>query len=236
MPCGEEIDTTESYLTICWTTISVPCGIRWCRGWLGIPYPCGLKWCSLRIPYPCIQSRRVKRYCYDFSSVGGTCYFVYEDVYGCCDGQEYNWGAACLFVSTSGPGSVDSSARNFRKCFDEPLTPIGPCRRGKSLPEVGDLPGGPIDPGSVSSRSPTGSGYVDERLSHWEAKLGRCTRCMVASVVLAGLGWLSFMVLPLDRFPFPLLSTLVFGALAVALTLPVVGHAIGLLTRLRHNI
>lgn len=270
MPCGEEIDTTELYVTICWTTIrtpcgikycqttvgySYPCGIRWCRGRFGISYPCGilmctgsstysypcgLRWCDLNIPYIWVRRRPVKRYCYDFSSVGGACYFLYEDVYGCCDGQEYNWSAPCLFVTTSGsdamPGKVDSSARYVRKCFDEPLDPIGPCRQGKSLPDVGDLPGSPVDAGSVSAHSPTGHRYSDDGLSNWGRKLGRCTRCMVASVVLAGLGWLLFLILPLDRFPFPALSTLVFGAFAIALTLPVVGHAIALLTRRSHNL
>ncbi len=262
MACGEAIDSTESYLVICWTTIRVPCGIRfcqatiripypcgirWCRGWFGIrypcgirwcnlsltfPYPCGLRWCDLRIPYPCFKQRKVKRYCYDFESVGGTCYFLYEDVYGCCNGQEYNWSSACFFVTSSGPGSVDSSARNFRKCFDEPLTPIGPCRRGKSLPDVGDLPGGPIDPGSVSPHQPTGTRYAGEGLNYL-GRLGRCSRCTVASLLLAGFGWLLFLVLPLVLFPFPFLSTLVFGVLAIALTLPMLGHTIGLLMQLR---
>jgi hypothetical protein len=184
MACGEKIDTTEVYLTICWltipypcglefcrTTINIPypCGIRWCTGWFGIrypcgiricytpftfSYPCGLKWCDFRIPYPCFKRRPTTKYCYDFQSVGGTCYLFYDDLYGCCDGQEYNWGAACFFVTYGGsgprPGSVDSSAKYYRKCFDEPLKPIGPCRRGKSLPEVGDLPDGTLDPGSVA--------------------------------------------------------------------------------------
>ena len=269
MACGEVIDATELYLTVCWTSIQLPCGIRlcqttvmipypcgirWCHGWLGIPYPCGvrwcqspytfsypcLRWCDLSIPYPCLQRRKVKRYCYDFQSIGATCYVLYEDVYGCCDGQEYNWGAACFFatVGDSGvnPGTVDSSASNFRKCFDEPLAPIGPCRRGKSLPAVGYLPGGPIDPGSVSPQPPTGSGFVGLSQSHWSARLGRCSRCTVMSLVLAGLGWLSFLVLPLDSFPFPFLSTSAFGTLAIALTLLAVGHAIGFLMRFRNTV
>jgi hypothetical protein len=272
MACGEEIKTTEGYVTWCWfkisypcgfkfcqTTISIPypCGIRWCTGWFGIRYPCGIKicyarftfsypcgfkWCDFRIPYLCIKRRPTIKYCYDFQSVRGTCYLFYDDLYGCCDDQEYNWGAACFFAtygdSGPSPGSVGTSAKYYRECFDEPLKPIGPCRPGKSLPpNIGDMPGGPVDSGSVAPHPPSGTEFTWQDQQLWVKKFGRCSRCMVASIILAGFGWLLFLLLPLESFLFPLLfNKIAFCSLAVVLSLPCLGHIIGLISRFHNTI
>lgn len=263
MACGETVEATELYATICKVIISVPCGIqfcastlevtypcgiRWCKGWFGIHYPCGirwchsiltiyypcgLKWCDLTIRYPCFKSHLVKRYCYDFMHVGGTCYVVVAVTYGCCEGEEYRWVQACLFgavgdkgVSTGFP---NDQTEYLRKCFDKPQTPIGPCRPGYSLPEGSDLPGGPVDPGSVAPHSPPGSMYIeDEGLTFSGIKFGRCSRCAITSAIIAVAGWALFLTLP-SLLSTSYLGTTAFGVLATILTLPIFGHFVGLL-------
>lgn len=256
MACGEAVPGTERYLTLCWIPVRLPCGIRfcetvfefsypcgiswsgieWCKGSIRIPYPCGIKLCHVfDVPIPCVKTRPVTRYCYDFSSVGGTCYFVYEDVYGCCGGREYNWNAPCFFVSTSGPGSVSTSARLYRKCFDQPLTSIGECRRGKSLPAIGDSPSTPLDEGSVSIKP--GDGLKREAVESGRViagKLGRCSPCMRAALGMAVSVWVLAGVATLglpDAVPSTVVALVPW--LALILSIPAVGHGVAWAIRRR---
>lgn len=162
---GYQQEVVESYLGICYWDISVPCGMKWCKGWLNIPYPCGIKWCrtsfgipypcgtkwcnvkipiiypcgikwcTVSIPYPCRKYRRVTKYCYRFSSVKDDCKVVVETHYGCEDGKEYKWTDGCL-------GWFTYYRSGVQVCFDEPLKDLGPCRGGYSLPH-GDVPHDP---------------------------------------------------------------------------------------------
>ena len=132
---GYATEVTESYWTVCYKDVSVPCGIKWCSGWLGIPYPCGTKWCTVSVPYPCKKYRTVTKYCYSFSSVKDKCWGVYETHYGCENGHEYKWTDKCFGWFTA--------YRSFVQiCFDDPLEDLGPCRGGYSLPH-GDVPHDP---------------------------------------------------------------------------------------------
>ena len=128
-------EVMESYWTICYTEVSIPCGATWCRGSFGIPYPCDVKWCIISIPYPCKKSRLVKKYCYHFSSVKDECMVFFESHYGCENGKEYKWEDGCL-------GWYTSYRVGVTICFDKPLKELGSCRGGYSLPH-GDVPNDP---------------------------------------------------------------------------------------------
>ena len=142
MACGSAEEVLERYWAICHKDFNYPCGIKWCKKW-GIPYPCGLKYCKGSLPYPCRKTRRKTKYCYDFSVVHESCKVFYAKLYGCCDGKEYEWSSACF-------GWFGSYHTNKRICFDNPPKEVGKCKEGNSLPPGGEIPGGPIDPGSVA--------------------------------------------------------------------------------------
>ena len=197
MPCGQLTKVNQSYLGICYWKIQYPCfkwctykityscGIKWCGFW-----PCGFKWCTSNItlpciklcngsiPYPCIKHRMVDKYCYDFSSIGLSCKVFVEFLYGCCGGKEYSWTNICL-------GWVSAFVTGRRVCFDSPLESIGSCRELYSIPAGGIIPGGPIDPGSVS----IGGGLSSS--SSPLSKLGTCKTCIRSSFI----GFIFFLTL-----------------------------------------
>ncbi len=185
MACGQLTTVNQSYIGICYWkfdypclkwcnhTIMLPCGIKWC--WI---FPCGIKWCPTQIKLPCFKTckgsipyfckkyYKVEKYCYDFSSIGTSCYVFVELLYGCCGGEEYSWTKACF-------GWVDAFVTGRKVCFDAPLDSLGPCRETYSIPAGGDVPGSYIDEGSVSI-----GGGVSSALS---SKLGTCRSCIRAS-------------------------------------------------------
>lgn len=142
MACGEAVEVVETYWSICHAQFSYPCGIRWCKKW-GVPYPCGVRWCSGKLPYPCRKSRAGVRYCFDFSVVHENCKVFRSKLYGCCNGTEYEWSAACF-------GWFDAYLPQKRVCLKSPPKELGPCREGYSLPPGGSIPGGPLEDGSVA--------------------------------------------------------------------------------------
>lgn len=202
MPCGEARDVHVHYWTTCWQSFSYPCGIRWCKKW-GIPYPCGVKFCRGRFPYPCRKTRIETRYCYDFSVAKGSCKVFYESWYGCCGGQEYSWSDGCL-------GWFTHYESNYSRCFEEPLKPEGPCKEGNSLPPGGQVPGGPLDEGSVAPhlRDPN---YLKRIVNIIGKRLGICGRCMRWSGALCVAAWISLALATVFDAPSMLVSRLLWG-------------------------
>lgn len=205
MACGQLRRVYESYWGFCnfefnypclgWCrqTIMLPCGIKWCGFW-----PCGFKWCPIRIslpciktckgslPYPCKKYREVEKYCYDFSSVSQDCKVFFETLYGCCNGREYKWTAACF-------GWVSSYLSGRTVCFNSPLEDLGPCRDGYSIPPGGTIPtvttppGGTTPlvttpPGGTTPAEPTDGGSVSihggSLNDSLTSKLGTCQSCI----------------------------------------------------------
>lgn len=193
MACGYESERWESYWATCYQEFSYPCGIRWCsRSVWGVKiwYPCGIKWCNGSAPYLCRKTRKVNKWCYDFSIIGFDCKVFYETLYGCCGGKEYSWNAAC-FGWVSG---FTTSSRTV--CFDEPLEDLGSCREGKSIPRGGTVLPEPID--DYGSVSPGGvrDNYISRFLSLFLGqvlgKLGVCRSCMRLSFVGTALSSILF--------------------------------------------
>jgi hypothetical protein len=93
MTCGPE-RVYENYLTICW----------W--GW---------------VPYPCIKTRLVTRYCYDFTWVRGHEWGLWGWYEGCCGGRKYSWSSFVFNVWGS------KTWYNIRKCFSSEPSSSGEC-------------------------------------------------------------------------------------------------------------
>jgi hypothetical protein len=248
MACGQVTDVYERYWSICyWKTkipcgikwcqwgIRIPCGIQWCRGWLGIPYPCGIKLCSITIPYPCgvilcdvsipypcRKSRKVTKYCYDFTLVKTNCYIFVQTLSGCCGGEKYSWTAACFgFVSTQG-GTV-------MKCFDAPLVPSGDC---SDLLPPGSLPGGPVDPGSVLAQpSSSALGQGKSKGSNNFNRFGTCLRCMSIALTLFVAVWATYVLLKGGPFSMSGKCWFAFSCLLVFSNLMTLAHLVGYFTR-----
>lgn len=228
MACGERGKLSKWSLTICHADVpypcglrwcrwefQYPCGLRWCRKW-GVTYPCGVRWCSgsvtylcgivwctFRVPYPCLKKTLVDAWCYDFSSIGKTCYLVGEVHYGCCEGREYRWTDWCLGAGYGNTGVspiVGGSEGRHRVCLEDPPKEIGPCSEGKSIPRGGEAPGGYLDPGSVTPQPGAGGtlGASSVRYSKVGtpvgSKLGRCTRCIRLSLAATAVSWISLWI------------------------------------------
>jgi hypothetical protein len=199
MACEERCKCSRTRLAICHASIPYPCGIRWCQSsfsypcgieWCsswGIPYPCGVEWCNgtisypcgfdicyASVPYPCIRSVEVDGWCYEFWSIGETCYGFRKKVYGCCEGREYSWWAWCAGYFT------DYAALQSVCLTSKPKGTAG-CNEGNSVPPGGEVPGGPLDPGRVAPGP--------RRLEYYKQRWG-CAKCTVVSGVLAFLFWL----------------------------------------------
>lgn len=208
MPCAYAGTVYEKYLGVCHTqfdypcgikycsqSFDYPCGIRWCKKW-GVSYPCGVKtcttsisypcgfdYCSGSMPYPCVRTRAVDGWCYDFSSFRNDCRVAYERHKGCCGGVEYEWTSKCLgWVKAYTRGTV---------CFKEKPKEVGPCTEGGSLPPGGQRPGGPLDKNSVA---PRGSGLL-RASTYVRSKLGRCAPCILLSFTGTLGSWVAVVLL-----------------------------------------
>ena len=203
-----------------------PCGIRLCRK--SIRYPCGVVRCTVNLPYPCLEKTTVDGWCYDFSAVGETCFVLRALLYGCCNNREYRWTAWCLGAgySNKGPGvSVSGQYSTIRICFEKKLEEIGPCTEGNSLPEGGQSPGGPVDPGSVTSsdgllhRSELTTGVLGLGMRHFTERLGICPRCVCICAALTTTSWIAWLGLQNN----PIFDLGLF-ALSCSLSLLLVAH------------
>ena len=84
MACGERVEVTVSYWTVCW------------------------KWF---VPYPCKKTRRTMRYHYDFIPWRSRVTWPFRCKYqGCCGSSLYEWKYWC-WKGTGNSGWIQSSAR-----------------------------------------------------------------------------------------------------------------------------
>jgi hypothetical protein len=146
-----------------------------------------IKTCTSELPYPCVKTTLVDGWCYDFSSSAATCYGIYEVHYGCCGGVEYKWVDWCLGAGASESGVSPVGPGEFGggyKCLEDKAERLGKCREGYSIPQGGELPGGPVDGGSVDPQPGLRGRNVLRRTS---GGLGTCTRCVGASAMLAAI-------------------------------------------------
>lgn len=73
-------------------------------------------------------------HCYEFRTVGESCYGVVATLWGCQDHSEYKWKSKCL-------GYIpDAYYENKRYCFEDALKNEGACTEGRSLPKGGSIP------------------------------------------------------------------------------------------------
>jgi hypothetical protein len=132
-----QVTVTETYWTTCHKEVRYSCGVKWCykKVWgVKVPYPCGVKWCTRNVPYPCRKHRQVTKWRYDFSVVHENCKVFYAKLYGCEGGKEYTWSSRCAgWFDIYHPGPIT-------KYFKNPLSSLGSCREGYSIPPGGQIP------------------------------------------------------------------------------------------------